>query len=112
MTKATAQEIERLLHQEFDAMLPNLLGYIFDVLVKVLGRIGEVRLQELPRMADFAEMGELVARCLGYKDNEFTEAYHRNIGFTNQEAIESSPVATVIIAMMEQQPVWSGCQPL
>ncbi|MGA9841452.1 MAG: hypothetical protein WBQ25_03985, partial [Nitrososphaeraceae archaeon] len=98
----------KVLRQEFDALLPNLLGYIFDILVKVLGRIGEVKLQELPRMADFAEMGELVARCLGYKDNEFTEAYNRNIGFTNQEAIESSPVATVIIAMMEKQPIWSG----
>ena len=59
-------------------------------------------------MADFAEMGELVARCLGYKDNEFTEAYYRNIGLINQEAIDSSPTATVIIAMMDKQPVWSG----
>ena len=89
-------------------MLPNLLGFIFNVLVKVLGRIGEVKLQELPRMADFAEMGELVARCLDYKDNEFTEAYNRNIGFTNQEAIDSSSTATVIIAMMDKQPVWSS----
>ena len=65
----------KVIHQEFDAMLPNLLGYIFDILVKVLGRIGEVNLQELPRMADFAEMGELIARCLGYRDNEFINAY-------------------------------------
>ena len=31
-----------------------------------------------------------------------------NIGFTNQEAIESSPVATAIISMMHSQPVWRG----
>ena len=63
-------------------------------MVKVLGRIGEVHLEEAaPRMADFAEMGELVARCLGYKDNEFTEAYCLNIGLINQEAIDSSPTA-------------------
>ena len=98
----------QIIHQEFDAILPNLLGYIFDILVKVLGRIGEVKLQELPRMADFAEMGELIARCLGYRDNEFINAYALNIGFTNQEAIESSPVATAIITMMNSQPVWSG----
>jgi hypothetical protein len=48
-------------------ILLNLLGYIFDILVQILSRIGEVRLQELPRMADFAEIGELIARCLGYK---------------------------------------------
>jgi len=98
----------KVLHEEFDAILPNLLGYIFDILVQVLSRIGEVKLQELPRMADFAEMGELIARCLGYKPGEFTEAYNRNIGFTNQEAIDSSPVATAIIAMMNKQPSWTG----
>ena len=47
------------LKREFEGILPCLLGYIFDLLVKVLGRVGEVKLDELPRMADFAEMGEL-----------------------------------------------------
>ena len=98
----------KTIHQEFEAMLPNLLGYIFDKLVIVLGKIGTVKLEEYPRMADFAEMGELIARCIGYKDNEFTNAYYANIGFTNAEAIQSSPTATAIIAMMEKQPVWSG----
>jgi hypothetical protein len=93
----------KVLHHEFEVILPNLLGYIFDILVQVLSRIGEVRLKELPRMADFVEMGELIARCLGYKRGEFTDAC-----FTNQEAIDSSPVATAIIAMMDKQPSWIG----
>jgi putative DNA primase/helicase len=98
----------KVLHHEFEVILPNLLGYIFDILVQVLSRIGEVRLKELPRMADFVEMGELIARCLGYKRGESTDAYNHNIGFTNQEAIDSSPVATAIIAMMDKQPSWIG----
>jgi hypothetical protein len=96
------------LQSEFDRLLPQLLGYICDTIVKVLGRIGEVKLQELPRMADFAEMGELVARCIGCKAGEFTAAYNRNIGFTNEQAIEASPVATAIIELMEQNAVWTG----
>ena len=65
----------KVLHQEFEVILPNLLGYIFDILVQILSRIGEVRLQELPRMADFAEIGELIARCLGYKRGIFTSYF-------------------------------------
>ena len=65
----------KVLHQEFEVILPNLLGYIFDILVHILSRIGEVRLQELPRMADFAEIGELIARCLGYKRGVFTSYF-------------------------------------
>jgi hypothetical protein len=96
------------LYKEFNHLLPYLLGYIFDVIVKVLGRIGEVSLQELPRMADFAEMGELIARCLGYQEGKFTEAYNRNIGFTNEEAVDANPVATAVRILTSTQAIWSG----
>jgi hypothetical protein len=96
------------LQKEFQKILPYILGYIFDVLVKVLDRLGEVHLDELPRMADFAELGELIARCLEYKEGKFTEAYNRNIGFTNEEAIDSNPTATAITILMTTQPTWAG----
>jgi hypothetical protein len=105
--KRKRRKVEHL-QSEFVIILPQLLGFICDTLVKVLNRVGEVKLAELPRMADFAEMAELVARCLGYKDNEFTEAYNRNIGFTNEQAIEASPVATAIIELMDQTALWTG----
>jgi hypothetical protein len=59
-------------------------------------------------MADFAEIGELIARCLGYKEGRFTEVYNANIGFTNEEAINASPVAAAVIHLMDTQAVWSG----
>jgi hypothetical protein len=98
----------KMLHREFEAILPYLLGYIFDILVQVLKRIGEVKLDELPRMADFAEMGELISRCLGYPDGRFTEAYSKNIGQTNEEAINSNLVATAITLLMNKQKVCAG----
>jgi hypothetical protein len=98
----------KYLQKEFEKILPPLLGYIFDVLVKVLNRIGEVKLDELPRMADFAELGELISRCLGYPDGKFTEVYNRNISFTNEEAIEANPVATAISVLMSTQATWAG----
>jgi hypothetical protein len=67
------------LTKSLNQVRPYLLGYIFDVIVQVLNRIGEVRLDELPRMADFAEIGELISRCLGYKEYKFTEVYNANI---------------------------------
>ena len=98
----------KLLHKEFEAILPYLLGYIFDILSQVLNRIGEVKLDELPRMADFAEMGELISRCIGYPAGQFTEAYKRNIGQTNEEAINSNLVASAIILLMNKQKICSG----
>ena len=105
--KRKRRKVEHM-QSEFEIILPQLLGYICDTIVKVLDRVGEVKLADLPRMADFAEMSELVARCLGYKDGEFTDAYNRNIGFTNEQAIEASPIATAIIELMDHNAVWTG----
>lgn len=96
------------LTKELKRILPHLLGYIFDVIVNVLNRIGEVKLDELPRMADFAELGELIARCLGYEEGKFTEVYNANIGLTNEEAISANPVATAVIHLMDTKKEWDG----
>ncbi|HEX9677756.1 hypothetical protein [Nitrososphaera sp.] len=92
---------ESLLMAELDAIRPALLGYIFDILVKVLERKGEVQLTEYPRMADFAEYGELIARCMGYNENEFTRAYFENIKLQSVEVLEANPVATAVMKLME-----------
>jgi hypothetical protein len=102
------RETVELLTKELTQILPYILGYIFDVIVKVLNRLGEVKLVEKPRMADFAKMGELIARCLGYKEGKFTEVYNANIGLTNEEAISSNPVATAIIHLMDTTKEWEG----
>jgi hypothetical protein len=70
--------------------------------------VGEVRLEELPRMADFAEMGELISRCIGYPAGQFTEAYKTNIGQTNNEVLDSNLVAIAITLLMKKQKVCSG----
>ena len=52
----------------------KLLGFIFDVIVKVLNRV-DIKLTNLPRMADWAQLGEIISRCLGYPDGAFLKAY-------------------------------------
>jgi hypothetical protein len=85
---------------------PELLGYIFDILVKVLqvksngGITNEIK--GLPRMADFAEIGEIISRCIGHANNKFLDAYYRNIDLQVEEAIESNPIGNAIIKLMER----------
>ncbi len=51
-------------------------------------------------MADFAEYGEIISRCMGNKDNEFLNAYDRNTQLQIDEVIESSEVATCLMYLM------------
>jgi hypothetical protein len=95
---------------EFEQMRPQLLGYIFDVLAKVLQvkASGGIKLDYLPRMADFAEIGEIACRCMGYEDNEFLKAYDKNIETQVEEAIAANLVSSAIIKLMEDRTEWTG----
>jgi hypothetical protein len=96
--------------QEFEKLRPQLLGYIFDVLVKVLGmrQTTSVEFEKLPRMADFAEVAEIISRCMGNKDNQFIDAYYENIKLQTEEILETSLVASAILKFMHDRKEWNG----
>ena len=87
------------LWKEFNEIKPELLGYIFDLLVKVLAWKKEHGSPNITlfRMADWTEYSEIIARCMGYEENEFLKAYNENIGFQSDEVINASPVAMALI---------------
>jgi hypothetical protein len=91
------------LEREFEEIKPQLLGFILDILVKVLKWKEERRhlnLTKLPRMADFGECCEIISRCVGNHDNAFLKAYDENIKVQVQEVIESSQVATCVSSLI------------
>jgi DNA-binding transcriptional MerR regulator len=96
--------------QEFEKLRPQLLGYIFDVLVKVLEmrQTTSIEFEKLPRMADFAEVAEIISRCMGNKDNQFIDAYYDNIKLQTEEILETSLVASAILKFMDDRKEWNG----
>ena len=86
---------------EIKQQIPKLLGYIFDILSKALEIKDSVNLKRLPRMADFAEWGEAIARAMGYKPLEFLDTYFENIGQQNFEIVESNPFAYAISKLID-----------
>src|SRR5215212_285555 len=95
---------------DFEKIKAQLLGYIFDILVKVL-RVrnnGSIELKGHPRMADFAEVAEIISHTMGYRDNKFLTVYYKNIGLQTAQALEASPVAACIIKLMDSRTEWEG----
>jgi len=95
------------LWKEFEDLRPQLLGYIFDILAKVLNWKNDVNgpqlnLSKLPRMAEFAEYGEMISRCMGNPSNLFISAYRKNIRIQSQEVLDSSPVAIAVVQLMSR----------
>jgi hypothetical protein len=96
--------------KDFVKIRPLLLGYIFDILVGVMKkkRDGGIKMKSHPRMADFAEVAEIISRNMGNKENKFLEVYHRNIGLQTEQALEASPVAAALIEFMNSRTEWTG----
>lgn len=96
--------------KEFEQLKPQLLGYIFDVLAKVLKRKqeGNINVKGLPSLADWGEWCELISQEMGNNQEVFIEAFNRNIEAQNEAAIEDSVIAEAIIYLMEKQTRWYG----
>lgn len=97
-----SRRLESVIYQEFEGLKPGLLGYIFDILVKAKQKVSSIRLDDLPRMADFALWGEAIARAMGYEPLEFINAYYDNIGKQNIEAIEYNPLGQAIVKLCDE----------
>lgn len=94
--------------KEFDKDLPLILGNIFDILSKAIKIYPNVKLNKLPRMADFSHWGYAIAQALGDLGETFLDEYKCNYNKQNIEAINSDIVATLLIAFMKEKEIWKG----
>ena len=88
---------------EFDTIKSELLGYIFNILVKVLQvkQNGGITIEKgLNRMADFEQYAEIISQCLGNKEGEFLRVYQDNINIQVDEAIAANALSQAIILFM------------
>lgn len=96
--------------EAFEHDKPELLGAIFDVLVKAMAIYPTVPSENLPRMADFSRWGCAIAEAAGYKQQHFLDAYAANIARQNEEAIDASPLAKAVIRLIDEEDggIWQG----
>lgn len=102
------RKTEGELWQAFNAHKSEIAASIFTVLSKAMAIQPTIKLDELPRMADFTVWGCAIAEALGYQKQEFLDAYYSNIQAQNREALEGSPIGELIIRFMEDRQKWRG----
>ena len=99
---------ERELWADFEKAKPRIFGAMLDTLSKALSLFPKIKIEYLPRMADFAMWGEAIARVLGYKQGEFIDAYRENIGEQVVDVLEQNPIGLAILKFMETRKKWVG----
>ena len=105
----TERKTESDLWADFERARPHILGALLDAMVVGLNRLEEVRLEALPRMADFATW---VVACEPWVFDEgaFLRAYERNRKGVVRTMLDDDPVASAICDLMRERrdQIWEG----
>jgi hypothetical protein len=95
---------------KFTAAQPHLLGALLDVLAGAMRELPNIRLDKVPRMADFARFGVAVERTLGWPTNAFLDAYTANRAGGHALVLEESLVAKAVLSWLApiDDGFWTG----
>jgi len=99
---------EEELWQRFEEARPAILGGLLDAVVCALQHEHDVRLEHVPRMADFARWVTAAEPELGWQPGSFLASYEGKRSETHELAIEASPIGQAVRDLVEQQEEFFG----
>jgi len=98
---------EKTLWQEFKLARPQILGALLDAAVQGLRALPRVRLERLPRMADFA-LWAAACETAFWPGGTFETAYRKNRREAIEDVIDADPVAACVRHIMSETSEWTG----
>lgn len=91
------------INSKFELALPEILGGVFDTLVKAVELYPSVEISDLPRMASFAKWGYAIAEALGEYGDQFLLDYRNNIAEQNDLIASGNSLAHAVLAFMDNK---------
>jgi hypothetical protein len=98
---------EAELWREFEIARPLVLGALLDAVVQGLRAINHVKVEALPRMADFALLAAACEKAL-WPACTFARAYTANRRAAIESIFELDPLATCVRTIMGERGSWSA----
>ena len=94
----------------FEAKRPAILGALFDAISAALRNLATVKLDRMPRMADFAKLITAAEPGLGWEPGAFLKVYRENRRDVIESSFEADPVAVAIkdYVSVEHPEGWAG----
>ena len=96
------------LWQAFQVDAPAIFAGLLDGVAMALRDVGNIKIDKLPRMADFALWAVAGLPALGFERDEFMKAYSRNLTEGLSLGLESSAVGRTLQTFMEARDTWTG----
>lgn len=97
-----ARREESKLWRDFETNRPRILGALLDGVSTALARMDSVRLDRLPRMADFARWVVAAEPALPWEQGDFLKAYSANRQAAAEAGITDNPLAQAVVAVAQR----------
>lgn len=94
--------------QEFDEAHPGIFGSLLEAVSAALRNKHQVRIPELPRMADYAIWATAAETALDIETGNFMKAYKQNRAGAVAVILEASRIANYISKLMKNRAEWRG----
>lgn len=92
----------------FNADKPMLFGALLDAIAGALHHLPHIKLQRMPRMADFARIACAYAEFAGIGSEKMLEIIMQHTSRQTQEVLDADPVASAIRDFIQKQGTWKG----
>jgi hypothetical protein len=98
---------EASFYADYEKARPRILGALLHGASTALRNLPNVKLDKLPRMADFAKWAAAAETAWGWEQGTFITAYNRNRTEANETALDNC-VADAVRAFLAKNPKWNG----
>jgi len=92
----------------FNVDKAKLFGALLDAFAGTLRHLPNVKLDKMPRMADFARIACAYAEFTGIGSKRMLDIIMRHASRQTQEVMDSDPVATAICDFIQREKRWTG----
>jgi len=93
---------------QFNADKPVLFGALLDAIAGTLKHLPMVKLNRMPRMADFAKIACAYAEYTGVGAERMLDIIMSHTSRQTQEVLDADPVATAIRDFIQKRGTWTG----
>ncbi|WP_085814890.1 hypothetical protein [Geoanaerobacter pelophilus] len=93
---------EHDLWEAFEASRASILGGIFDIVAKAMAIYPTVKVEQLPRLADFAKWGYAIAEALGKSGDQFLADFTQNVKRQNESVVEKNVLCQAVLTLMAE----------
>ena len=102
------RKLERELWNDFESVKPRVLGGLLDAVSYALRNLNNVKLDTLPRMADFAQWVVAAEPKLPWDAGKFMEIYKENRNEAMSAIFEIDGFSMALKLFLEDVKSWSG----